>query len=49
MMRFVKQLLAFRLGQTSAKSAARLLGFRRLGAVIGLVGGYRAAKRQRHA
>lgn len=49
MLRFLKSLLVFRLGQKSAKGAARLLGFGRLGLVIGLVGGWRAMKRQRHA
>jgi hypothetical protein len=49
MLNFLRQLLVFRLGQKSAKGAARLLGFRKLGLIIGLVGGYRALKRQRHA
>ncbi|MGN6186146.1 MAG: hypothetical protein ACTHQM_21145 [Thermoanaerobaculia bacterium] len=49
MFNLLKQLLLFRLGQKSAKGTARLLGFRKLGAIIGLVGGYRAVKRHRHA
>jgi hypothetical protein len=49
MLKFLKSLLVFRLGQKSARGAARLLGFGRLGLVIGLVGGWRAMKRQRHA
>jgi hypothetical protein len=49
MLNFLKRLLVFRLGQKSARGAARLLGFGRLGMVIGLVGGWRAMKRQRHA
>jgi hypothetical protein len=49
MLRFLKSLLVFRIGQKSARGAARLLGFGRLGLVIGLVGGWRAMKRQRHA
>jgi hypothetical protein len=49
MLRMIRQLLAFRVGQTSAKTAARLVGLGRLGMVIGLIGGYRALKRYRHA
>ena len=49
MLKFLKSLLVFRLGQTSARGAARLLGLGRLGMLIGLVGGWRAMKRQRHA
>ena len=48
MLNFLKQLLVFRLGQKSAKGTARLLGFGKLGLLIGLVGGYRAVKRHRH-
>ena len=49
MMSFLKKLLAFRLGQTSARGAARMLGFGRLAMIAGLIGGYRALKRHRHA
>lgn len=49
MLRFLKSLLVFRLGQKSARGAARLLGFGKLGLLIGLVGGWRAMKRQSHA
>jgi hypothetical protein len=49
MLNFLKQLFVFRLGQTSARGAARLVGLRRLGMLIGLVGGGRAVKRHRHA
>ena len=49
MWNFIKQLLMFRLGQKSARGAARMLGFRRLGMIAGLIGGWRAMKRQRHA
>jgi hypothetical protein len=49
MLRFLKSLLVFRLGQKSARGAARFLGFGRLGLLIGLVGGWRAMKRHRHA
>jgi hypothetical protein len=49
MLKFLKSLLVFRVGQTSARGAARLLGFGKLGLLIGLVGGWRAVKRHRHA
>lgn len=49
MWKFLKQLLMFRMGQKSAKGAARMLGFGRLGAVLGLIGGWRAMRRHRHA
>ena len=49
MWRFLKSLFVFRLGQTSARGTARMLGFGRLGMLIGLIGGYRAWKRHRHA
>lgn len=49
MLNFIKQLLVFRLGQTSAKGAARMVGLGRLGMVIGLIGGWKALKRHRHA
>lgn len=46
---FIKSLLVFRVGQTSARGAARMLGFGKLGLVIGLIGGWRALKRHRTA
>ena len=49
MLNFLKKVLAIRLGQTSARGAARMLGFGRLAMVAGLIGGYRAWKRYRHA
>lgn len=49
MLNFLKSLLVFRVGQTSARGAARMLGLRRLALVIGLVGGWRALKQHRHA
>jgi hypothetical protein len=49
MWRFIKQLLAFRVGQKSTKGAARMLGFGKIGTVLGLIGGFRAMKRHRHA
>ncbi|HYC58918.1 MAG TPA: hypothetical protein VEK79_05060 [Thermoanaerobaculia bacterium] len=49
MLNFLKSLFVFRLGQTSARGAARMVGLGRLGLIIGLIGGYRALKRHRHA
>lgn len=49
MWNFVKRLIAFRLGQTTARGAARMLGFGRLALVAGLIGGFRAWRRHRHA
>ena len=49
MWNFIKQLLVFRLGQKSARGVARTIGFGKLGMIIGLIGGYRALRRQRHA
>ncbi len=49
MWNFIKQLLVFRVGQKCARGAARMLGFGKLGMVIGLIGGYRALKRHRTA
>jgi hypothetical protein len=49
MMNMLKRLLAFRLGQTSARGVARMLGFGRLAVVAGLIGGWRAYRRHRHA
>lgn len=50
MLTLIKRLIAYRIGQKSAKSAARLLGFGRLASVVGVIGGYRALRRHhRHA
>ena len=48
MWNFLKKLLVFRVGQKSAKGVARMLGFGKLGLVIGLIGGWRAMKRGHH-
>jgi hypothetical protein len=48
MLNMIKKLIAFRLGQTSTRGAARMLGFGRLAIVAGLVGGWRAMKRHQH-
>ena len=49
MWRFLKQLLVFRVSQKSARGAARMLGFGKLSLLIGLIGGWRALRRHRHA
>lgn len=51
MWNFIKRVFVFRLGQTSARGTARMLGFGRLGLIVGIIGGIRAlrAHRQRHA
>ena len=50
MLNFIKRLIAFRLGQTSAKGAARMLGLGRLAMIAGLIGGISAWRRNhRHA
>ena len=45
MLNFLKKLVMFRVGQKSTRGAARMLGFGRLGLVLGLVGGWRAMRR----
>ena len=47
MWNFIKSLLVFRVGQSTARGTARLLGFGKLGLVFGLIGGWRAYKRHR--
>ncbi|MFL6245414.1 MAG: hypothetical protein ACJ74H_05285 [Thermoanaerobaculia bacterium] len=49
MLNFLKSLLVFRVGQTSARGAARMVGLRKLAVVIGLIGGWRAYRRHRMA
>ena len=48
MLNFIKRLIAFRIGQTSAKGAARLLGFGKLAAIAGIVGGVKAFRHHHH-
>lgn len=48
MWNFIKKILVFRLGQKSAKGAARLVGLGRLGMIIGLIGGIRAVRHHHH-
>lgn len=47
MWNLIKQFLVFRVGQAGARGTARLLGFGKLGLIVGLIGGYRAWKRHR--
>ena len=49
MWNFIKQLVVFRLGQKSARGAARMIGFGKLGMILGLVGGWKALKKHRHS
>lgn len=49
MLNILKQLFVFRMGQNTARGAARMVGLGRLGLILGLIGGYRALKRHRHA
>ena len=50
MIQTLKKLLLFRASQTSARGLARLLGFGRLAAVVGVVAGIRSLRhRRRHA
>lgn len=49
MLNFLKQVFMFRVGQKTTRGAARMVGLGRLGVVLGLIGGWRAMKRQRHA
>lgn len=44
MWNFIKKIVRFRLAQKSARGAARMLGFGRLGLILGLVGGLRALR-----
>ena len=47
MWNFIKQLLVFRIGQKASRGAARMIGFRKLGTIVGLIGGWRALKKHR--
>ncbi len=49
MLNFLKSLFVFRVGQTSARGAARMVGLGRLGLIVGLIGGWRALRRHRQA
>ena len=45
MLKLLKRLLMFRIGQKASKGFARTLGFGRLSPVIGLIGGVRQMRR----
>ena len=50
MWNFIKRLIAFRLGQKTARGTARMFGFGKLAVLAGLIGGWRAYRRHhRHA
>ena len=48
MLNFLKRLLVFRIGQTTARGTARMLGFGRLAMIAGIIGGVRAWRRHHH-
>ena len=48
MLNFIKKLIAFRIGQSSTKGMARLLGFRKLATVAGIIGGVKAYRKHHH-
>ncbi|MGZ8869368.1 MAG: hypothetical protein ACXW2P_13580 [Thermoanaerobaculia bacterium] len=41
----LRQFLLFRVGQNASRGAVRMLGFGRLAAIAGLIGGYRYMRR----
>jgi hypothetical protein len=45
MLRFLKQLLMFKVGQSAARGFARSIGLRRLATIIGIIGGVKHARR----
>jgi hypothetical protein len=47
MWRFLKKLLLFRMAQKTTRGAARVLGFRKYGLLLGLIGGWRALRQHR--
>ncbi|HEX8616525.1 MAG TPA: hypothetical protein VF911_02960 [Thermoanaerobaculia bacterium] len=47
MLNILKGIFAFKMGQSSTRGMARMVGLGRLGMVLGLIGGYRAWKRSR--
>lgn len=47
MWNLIKSFFVFRLGQTGARGTARMLGFGKLGLIVGLIGGWKALKRHR--
>jgi hypothetical protein len=49
MLNFLKRMLIFRIGQSSARGVARIVGLGRFGLLLGLIGGWRAVRRHHHA
>jgi glucose uptake protein GlcU len=49
MWNIIKQIFLFRVAQNSTRGVARMVGFGRLGVILGIVGGIRAVMRQRRA
>jgi hypothetical protein len=47
MLNILKGIFAFKMGQSTTRGMARMVGLGRLGVVLGLIGGYRAWKRSR--
>jgi len=47
MLNLIKQFLTFRVAQSSARGATRMLGFGKLAAIVGLVSGIRALMKYR--
>lgn len=47
MLNILKGIFAFKMGQSTSRGMARMVGLGRLGVVLGLIGGYRAWKRSR--
>jgi glucose uptake protein GlcU len=49
MWNIIKQIFLFRMAQNSTRGVARMVGLGRLGVLLGIIGGIRAVRRQRHA
>lgn len=49
MLDLLRKFLAFRIGQTTTRGMARMVGLGRLSMIIGLIGGLRALRSRRHA
>jgi glucose uptake protein GlcU len=49
MWNIIKQIFLFRMAQNSTRGVARMVGLGRLGVILGIIGGIRAVRRQRHA
>ena len=45
----LRQFLMFRMGQNTARGAARMIGLGRLATIAGLIGGFRYMRRHYHA